>query len=102
MALRKDGKPKRSSEIARQRNLTNHPRIGKTLPKKKCVNCGETKTVTKFPKRGGPYKKYKPTDPKRYDTQCKLCLKPVPEGQTRADLAEPVSRRPKRKKKNQW
>lgn len=43
------------------------------------MNCGKKKRATRFPKRGGPsYEKLKATDPKRYDSQCKLCKKPVP------------------------
>lgn len=76
-------------------------RSGGTFPKLTCVNCGETKLATLFPKRGGPtYEKIKPTDPRRYDSQCKLCKKPVPVGTDRKDLTEPKlpGGRPKKKK----
>jgi hypothetical protein len=66
-------------------------RLGKTLPKMTCVNCGKTKGPGSFPKRGGPtYEKLKASDPRRYDSQCKLCKKPVPAGTKRKNLKEPV------------
>lgn len=71
----------------------------KPYPWLTCVTCGVTKRATRFPKRGGPsYENKKATDPKRYDTQCKLCKKPKgPRPHT-----EPKTRgmgRPKKKKK---
>ena len=54
-------------------------RSGHPYPALTCVNCGKTKLATQFPKRGGPtYENLKATDPRRYDSQCKLCKKPKP------------------------
>lgn len=54
-------------------------RSGVLMPDLTCVNCGETKKSTQFPKRGGPtYERLKPANPLRYDRQCKLCKKPKP------------------------
>jgi hypothetical protein len=54
-------------------------RTGKLYPQLTCVNCGETKRATRFPKRGGlTYENLPQLDPRRYDTQCKLCKKPKP------------------------
>lgn len=74
-------------------------RLGRVFPHKTCVNCGETKLATRFPKRGGlTYEKLVPTDVKRYDSQCKLCKKNALPGQDRSELKEP-RRRPGKKKK---
>lgn len=73
----------------------------------KCVNCKKTKRATRFPKRGGlSYEKLKATDPKRYDSQCKLCKKPALPGQKRKDVAEPktagMGRPKKRATRSDW
>lgn len=66
-------------------------RDGLTYPEKTCVNCGETKKVSRFPKRGGPsYERLPALDPKRYDSQCKRCKKPAMPGQSREDVKEPI------------
>lgn len=67
-------------------------RAGKTFPHKTCDNCGETKSVERFNKRGGRYKKYRPLDVRRYDNQCKRCRKPSRPGQSRDDVKEPKVR----------
>lgn len=64
---------------------------GQTYPMLTCVNCGEEKRATRFPKRGGPsYEDIPATDPRRYDSQCKKCKKPAKPGQDRDDVKEPV------------
>ena len=69
------------------------------MPRITCGNCGKEKAVSKFPKRGGPtYENLKPSDPRRYDSQCKLCKKPAKPGQRRNQLKEPVRRHKKKKK----
>jgi hypothetical protein len=79
----------------------------KKFPFLTCVNCGKTKRATSFPKRGGPsYEKIMPTDPKRYDTQCKLCKKPKPamakSGYIHKEPVNAKGRGRKRKIRNDW
>lgn len=64
-------------------------RAGKFLGTKVCYQCGKEKKLTAFPKRSGIYKKYAELDPRRFDTTCKLCKKPVRPGQDRSELTEP-------------
>ena len=65
-------------------------RKGLLDPGKTCTNCGKRKNLAFFPKRGGPtYKPLKNLDPRKYDTQCKLCKKAVRPGQDRSELKEP-------------
>lgn len=64
-------------------------RAGITWPEKTCDGCGETKLLTRFPKRGGMYRQYKEMDPRRYDNQCKRCRKPARPGQSRDEIKEP-------------
>lgn len=71
-----------------------------------CVNCGVEKRCLQFPKRGGlTYEKLKATDPRRYDTQCKLCKKPRPSDAgpdyVHKEPKTPGIGRPKKKKTKQ-
>lgn len=51
------------------------PAISKVF--KDCSNCGETKSVREYPKKGGKFRYLRLDDPNRYDAQCKDCKKPL-------------------------
>lgn len=66
--------------------------MDKPYPQLTCVNCGEVKSALHFPKMSGPYKKFKVYDPRRYNKQCKRCIKPALPGQSRDEVKEPKIR----------
>lgn len=76
-------------------------REGIKVAKKVCNLCGVEKPVSRFHKRHG-YEQYKNNDPRRYDTQCKLCKKPTKPGQDRSELTEPVNPNMRRAQKLIW